>query len=124
MPVRLKPPIFELLLLYLWVLVFFDYIFGSDFQSVRSNIYGAAGVKPSVTPPPASNFCLCPISRWSWKDSLMTPTQTTPLQASFIVTPLPSPPLPPNKNFDRIYTLGHAPLPMTNKTAHLETVLA
>ena len=37
------------------------------------------------------DFCLypAPVLRRFWKDPLMTPTPTTPLQASFTATPLP-----------------------------------
>ena len=53
---------------------------------------GEAGVvTPSKPPPPKNNFCLypAPVLRCFWKDLLMTPTPTTPLQASFTATPLP-----------------------------------
>ena len=49
-----------------------------------------------------NNFCLYPppVLRYFWKDPFMTPTPTTPLQASFTATPSPSTTPPPLKNFD------------------------
>ena len=64
---------------------------------------GAGVVTPSKPPPPTNNFCLYPppVLRCFWKDLLMTPTPTTPLEASFTVTPLPiHHPSPPPKTFD------------------------
>ena len=54
------------------------------------------------TPSPRSNFCLYPppVLRCFWKDPLMTPTPTTPLQASFTATPSPSTTPSAHKNFD------------------------
>ena len=43
-----------------------------------------------------------PILRYFWNDFLMTPTPSTPIQASFTVTPSSSTtPAPPLKKFDR-----------------------
>ena len=60
---------------------------------------GAGVVTPSKPPPPTNNFCLYPppVLGCFWKDSLMTPLPTTPLQASFTATLPPHPPplLPP-----------------------------
>ena len=60
--------------------------------------WGAGVVTPSKPPPFMNNFCLYPppILRCFWKDPLMTPTPTTPLEAPFTATPSPHPPpLPP-----------------------------
>ena len=63
---------------------------------------GGRGGDTFKTSPPTNNFCLYPppVLRCFWKDPLMTPPPTTPLQASFTATPLPiHHPFPP-KNFD------------------------
>ena len=60
-------------------------------------------VTPSNPPPPYEQLLPLPTPcfKMFWKDPLMTPTPTTPLQASFTATPPYPPPLPPTpKNFD------------------------
>ena len=58
---------------------------------------GAGVVTPSNPPPPYKQLCLYPppVFRCFCKDPLMTPTPTTPLQASFTATPSPSTTLSP-----------------------------
>ena len=59
--------------------------------------------------PPMTNFYLYPppVFRCFWRDPLMTPTPTTPLQASFTATPLPiHHPFPPPRNFDRTHNIS------------------
>ena len=55
------------------------------------NFRGSGVVTPSKPPPPTNNFCFYPppVLRCFRKDPLMTPTPTTPLQASFTANPLP-----------------------------------
>ena len=62
--------------------------------------WGAGVVTPSKPPPPYEQLFHLPTPYFKMflKDPLMTPTPTTPLQASFTATP-PTTPSPP-KNFD------------------------
>ena len=68
-----------------------------DCDSVRLNFLGGMGGDTFRTPTPLpTTFAFThPFLRCFWKDPLMTPTPTTPLQASFTATPsqstIPSP---------------------------------
>ena len=66
------------------------------------NFPGAGVVTPSKPPPPYGQLCLYPppVLRCVWEDPLMTPTPTTPLQASFTATSLPIHHPSPHKNFN------------------------
>ena len=79
-------------------------------------IFGGGG--GDTFKPPTNNFCLCPppVLRCFWKDPLMTPTPTTPLQASFTATPPPHPPpLPPPQKILIIHYFTVRPLHPVNK---------
>ena len=67
-------------------------------------------VTPSNPPLPINNFCLYLLSvfRCFCKDPLMTPTPTTPLQASFTTTPSPSTKTPPPLKILIIHRTGCA----------------
>ena len=63
---------------------------------------GGRGGDPFKPPPSMNNFCLYPppVLRCFWKDPLMSPHPSAPLQTSFTATPVPiHHPFPP-KNFD------------------------
>ena len=64
----------------------------SLFRCMIKIFRGAGVVTPSKPLPPTNNFCLYPppVLRCFWKDPLIHPTPTTPLQASFTATPTPS----------------------------------
>ena len=59
-------------------------------EGVQLKFFWGAGLVTSSKPPPPYEQLLplpTPVLRGFWKDPLMTPTLTTPLQASFTVTP-------------------------------------
>ena len=78
-------------------------------EGVRLKSSGEQGGDTFKTPSPTNNFCLYPppVLRCFWKDPLMTPTPTTPLQASFTATPSPSTTPAPHKNFDHAQESYH-----------------